>query len=630
MGFSLVAKSEEAEKFLKDYGYRRADAHIIEECIFEDWLTKKAGIRDVLKRHPKWDNDQQAIVFDTDIETGIDKRAISEFAEWALPLMHDFYVQERGVTEIDGENIAELHGKVELYRHLYDVMTYITDTQDVNGSMLRYGNLTRNNVRDLYRRFDDRLDEILENYYLYESKGLAITKGELHLWNKIRSFMTTLTEIECSLATPEFAEQVNELFPEVKATEGQKVSRIVNRIGKLFGLEKVKQMKSVVHNGVTQEKDFGWNYHFAAFADAVNPIKVHQYTVISINPFDYWTMSFGKNWASCHTIDKENRRNIRENHYHGCYSAGTESYMLDTSTIIMYTVDPDYVGEMWKAPKSRRCTFHMAKDGQSFIQGRLYPDGRDGGETGMAAQFRQIFQRVWSECQGEPNYWDTKKGVGECGAYAITDGHHYPDYENYNDCAHSIRKGSNAITIKIGTPAVCPCCGEEHDEEETITCPDCEDSSKSIGTCRRCGCYIYEGEDDYYEASDGSLFCCAECAEESDYVWCVNSDDYVPIDDAYYDPQAERYYDDQPDVITEDGESFYEEANAIAYGYVECVDGEWRLEEKCFYEEFSQSYYDDDSESVMTLDGQWFHDAETATAAGYYEDEDGEWVKEVA
>ena len=39
---------------------------------------------------------------------------------------------------------------------------------------------------------------------------------------------------------------------------------------------------------------------FAKYADSINPIKVKRHTVLSVHPIDYYTMSFGNSWTSCH------------------------------------------------------------------------------------------------------------------------------------------------------------------------------------------------------------------------------------------------------------------------------------------------------------------------------------------
>lgn len=634
MAFDLATKADEASEFLRYFDYP-TNTNVIESRIFKTWFDNKSTIRGILRNHPKWDDDQQAIIFDADIETGINSSAIHEFVRWFSSNLHDEFFKRNSVPEVFDMPVKEFFQKCRLYADLSDVMERIIYSSWLETSKLRYGNLTFADVRRLNNEYSSKRRQLEDDYH-YDGDYL-IPLPALMRWRKIDLFLDDLVNICSPNATSEFAERINALIPEVKAVEGQKISRIISKIGKLYGLDKIVEIHQIYRRvegggGRYVDKDYGWNYKFAAFGDAINPIKVHQYTVISINPFDYWTMSFGDNWASCQTIDKGNIRDVSENHYSGCYSAGTESYMLDTSSIIMYTVKPDYEGEMWKADKSRRCMFHLARNGQSFVQGRLYPDSRDGGDLGMAAQFRQIFQRILSECQEDDNYWNTRKGTEAIAEYVESHGHHYRDYAHYEDCSYSVRKGRTPMMIPIGRNAICPNCGCEHGEEETITCSGCSDGIGSFANCAHCDEPISE-DDDYIYIDDDHYFCCGECAEREGYRFCVNDEEWhcVDEDDCFRDDYDDEWYYGEPEVETVDGNRYASEDNAYSDGYRYAVDeGEWYSEDDCVYDDYTDEWYYNDEEGIYTSDGNWYHDEETAREAGYCEDEDGNWEREVA
>ena len=158
-----------------------------------------------------------------------------------------------------------------------------------------------------------------------------------------------------------------------------------------------------------------------------------------MNPLDYLTMSFGNSWASCHTIDKTNKRRM-PNSYEGMYSSGTVSYMLDKPSMVFYTVDAAYEGkDFWHEPKINRQMFHWAED--KLVQGRLYPQDNDG-NGGAYTPYREIVQKIMSEIFEFPNLWTVSKGTDAASKYVVSEGTHYRDYESYSNCTLSRPKGS--------------------------------------------------------------------------------------------------------------------------------------------------------------------------------------------
>ena len=98
--------------------------------------------------------------------------------------------------------------------------------------------------------------------------------------------------------------------------KGLKTSRAFNKVCTHFGVDKWNK----------------YNKEFAKYSDLVSGKERTLNFIISLNPLDYLTMSFGKSWASCHTIDKSNRRRM-PNAYSGAYCNGVLSYMLDKASI---------------------------------------------------------------------------------------------------------------------------------------------------------------------------------------------------------------------------------------------------------------------------------------------------------
>lgn len=294
---------------------------------------------------------------------------------------------------------------------------------------------------------------------------------------------------------------LDEKIPELHVHSGQKTSRVVNKLCEMIG--------------VTKHPDY--NKKFAKYADSLSPMVIKRHTVLSINPLDYLTMSFGNSWASCHTIDKENRRGM-PNNYSGCYSSGTISYMLDPSSMVFYTVEDDYDGdEYYTQPKVNRQMFHYQNE--KLVQGRLYPQGNDGFSSEYK-KYRNIVQEIISKIYDFPNLWTCLKGTSKCEEHISSAGTHYRDYENFSDCNISILKDSkNEYDVEIGNEPICIECGERHDTEDNISC--CAGTVK----CVCCGDRIDEDYATWVDYENGYI--CSYC-EENYYNSCSDCGDLYP------------------------------------------------------------------------------------------------------
>lgn len=316
----------------------------------------------------------------------------------------------------------------------------------------------------------------------------------------------------------EYAEELKEAIPQIHPHAGQKLSRVVNKLCTYLNYHKHPD----------------YNKEFAKFADALSPLTITRHTVLSINPLDYLTMSFGNSWASCHTIDKDNRRNM-PNDYHGQYSSGTISYMLDSSSMILYTIDAEYDGtDYWTQPKINRQMFHYGED--KLVQGRLYPQDNDD-DRAAYEPYRKIVQGIMSVIFDFPNFWSLQRGWSAASQFITSEGTHYRDYDNYDNCTLSkIKSIENDKHFIVGALPICVRCGERHETPENIDC--CADKVR----CADCGRIIRE--DNAYEI-DGKYYCsdcvryCTHCREyyaKKDMTYVENTHDYVCHD------CLEKYY----------------------------------------------------------------------------------------
>lgn len=593
--------------YLDHLDYEPANSNVLREILSKTWKAKGA-IRNILRKHPNWDEKQQAVVFTSHIACGINYDEIRNFSTWVLDNMDR--TPERRFTELD--NICSRMKKLQDYLD--------TEVERTGFNEVRVNYFSLDQIREMrevaYRERDE----------LYKVRDF------IYNWDRF---------ISDSKATEEFVAETNKVFPNVKAAVGQKVSRIINKIChelKVDGIKKIERK----YNG--EEKDFGYNYKFARFADSINPVEVTKYTVVSINPIDYLRSSIGTNWASCHTIDifGVDQDADDEHHYHGMYSAGTMSYMLDESTVVMYTVDKDYEGEMCWAKKDRRILFHMAGDGDEFVYGRLYPDGRDGGELGMASQLRQIFQQVISTALDRPNLWVSRKGTsGNYEMIAANNGVNYNDYYNYDDTGICWRKGTDIRKIiKIGKLPICPSCGKEHDRAANIYCHSCMSADGENPDrepeydhyCARCGDGIDEGDEEaVYCEDNGNWYCCSDCAERDDVVFCHNNDEYHLTENCFVDHYLDEWVYGEPEVRAVDGNLYLTESNAEDDGCRWCErENEWYYVDNCRQDDWTDEYFIPDEDSVSFChNGIMFNfmDEQNANECGFYKNDDGEWTE---
>lgn len=415
----------------------------------DEWAKNKGNLIKWMENHPNY-NGKFQIAFDADFQRKIDKYAIVKFLDYLKELIPEEKIGPFTFADIDASR-----DKLIPYVRILRSYNFI---KSINGYDGEY-------FLSEYRRFDNYYKTITSKFDIADNR--AYNKEMYELRYKIKDIMGYLYYFRdlSHIADEEIAERFNYHFPELKATKGQKISRIVNKLCKQLGFD----------------KDKNYNREFAKFSDAINPLTIKRHTVLSCYPVDYLTMSFGNSWSSCHTIDKKNKRDM-PNSYQGQYSGGTLSYMLDGTTAVFYTVDAKYDGDKLELePKINRCMFHIGE--YKVVQGRVYPQTNDG-EGGIYTEIRNIVQKIIADCWGKPNMWTLKKGIGHCCHVIKSEGVHYRDYENFDYCNVSYLKfddseNLNNERITVGHNPICPKCGKEHTYEESVECYHCYDEDRN-------------------------------------------------------------------------------------------------------------------------------------------------------
>ena len=419
----------------------------------------------------------------------------------------------------------------------------------------------------------ERLTEIQQ----YLPEEMVKKRDEDHcayLPDRVFQFLNNLTSYASRTISEETANYLNIHVPEIHAHTGQKTTRVINKLCTYLGFDKVD----------------GYNREFAKYADSLNPLKIKRHTVLSLNPIDYLTMSFGNSWSSCHTIDKDNKRDM-PNGYQGMYSSGTISYMLDGTSMVFYTVDASYNGtDYFTQPKITRQMFHFGED--KLVQGRLYPaDGSVAND--IYTQYRNLVQEIIAKIFDVPNLWTVKRS--EFYNYIASYGTHYRDYNHFGECTLSLLKGSEKIfnKMKIGRDPICISCGDSHSTENSIVCRSCNGEA----TCCECGEYL--DEDDVIWI-DGDPYC-RDCVS-----WCDYCEEYH-IRESYYvrnygyvceDCISEFTYCEECDEYVHNGDIVYvnDDVNHPVCTY--CYDRNYRECEEC-----GEVHYKDD---MILYNGEWY------------------------
>lgn len=543
----------------------------------DEWLKNKGWIINLFKKHPKY-NGRFQIVFDVDYPRVCDKRAIVYFINYLKNVAREMLLKE-----------VKYNG-VYTYRELDEITYKLGRTYSLMEDIAYYGYRPSANgcdTKEMKKKWEEwnakRIAAENDSRYVLYNEALY-AKEDYDKFNNVDRCLYYLGDYYEQFATEEMASKINEYFPTVKAVVGQKTSRIVNKICQLLGLD----------------KDADYNKEFAKYADGINPLLIKKHTIISVNPIDYLTMSFGNSWASCHTIDKANKRDM-PNSYDGGYSSGTLSYMLDDSSIVFYTVSEKYDGDEYELQdKIERNMFHLGED--KLVQGRIYPQGTDG-ETGIYKQFREIVQKVIADCLEVPNMWKNVKGTSECGSVIHSIGTHYRDYLYASDCNVSYLKGDtdevNRNLITVGHRPICPSCGCVHSWDECIECRSCYDAEV---TCYECGSY---GDRDNMIEIDGEYFCedcCFYCDYHEEWERYPGDSTYVEhygrvCNDALeysgdfgYCENCNRWYYNESGIETEDGYWYCCKDCASEDGYTETSDGNWYPEDEVVYCEHCDEY----------------------------------------
>ena len=440
--------------------------------IVDMWeANKKIPFDERFKDIPGFIKDQHCIVLDKEIFRSLDVNAILDFFKY---IEDESLLECRIYNTIDGKNKYYWRKEKENLSDKLDMINRLpADVINYHGAIRVAENykIARNNYFELLNK-NDFTDESVKEY-----------KRRIELFEVLRSYHQQYID-------DEITEKINAIYPEMKAHSGKKTSKVVRKFFDITGVSKLSNFERL----------------YAQYADAINPIKLDEVLILSWNLPDYLTMSNGDSWTSCHNIGFGGEG-------YGCYSSGTLSYALDTSSLVLYSItkkNSESSAPYWSHSKIRRQMFHISNDGMVVVQARLYPDDQTDWDRSTDfqsyGQYREVVQDIIAKAYGLNNLWTNKRGTDACSSIIRSSGTHYTDYSHYGNCNVSYNKAdtildSNRRRITVGHDPICPCCGEEHGDS-CCTDEDCWEYTRH--TCACCGEVHTEDE---MNRIDGSWYC---------------------------------------------------------------------------------------------------------------------------
>ena len=347
-------------------------------------IEAKQWLWDILSQCKGWNGNGQVILPFEEMR-GINFSEINSFA---------YYIRSIGQDSIEE---AKVNGRTE--DEILDRYNSINDFISVCcRSSLTNGDLDKVTVNDIplstWKLEREKLNEDLDELYKLHHVGYKYVTQESYdkYWYIVELKKFINNNPTQFIEDDETVERIINTF-DVRISKGVKVTKAVQKIAKAIGLYDFAT--------ATDEGKRTWNRNYTRYCDAINPLALPKWSVISINFVDYLSMCHGHKWTSCLNVDKSGV--LTQGRYGtGFNSRRTLDYALDPSTIVFYTVEPTVIQNFELAEKNTRQLFHF--NGKTLIQSRLYPQG-DESRSETYTLYRKIVEGVLAEGLDEANMW---------------------------------------------------------------------------------------------------------------------------------------------------------------------------------------------------------------------------------
>lgn len=629
-----MVSNETCRKFVRKYGYKTTEQGM--EKILVEFQRNNANLLSKFRTDPNWDEEAMAIVIkNVEFPKQFSQQPLKDFRYWTgnkIPAL---------------QLLKATEDKSEIY--------YINKLDDIR-AMIRFANKNNKKVEiegkdvheiqeDAQKEYEDfqTRTEGLRKIKEDDEKSYFITEEfKQNIDNVYNAIKYIADYCNDSNITGNQAEQINAYY-NVNASEGQKLSRVINKLCTVIGLNEYRETQTTTNNeGEEITREVGYQHQFNVLAEAISSKTYKVHALISLNPLDFWGMSLLHKVGSCQIIDCYNVEQ-RNTCYSGQCSGGTSTLMLDKNTVVFYTVLETYDGHFYYLEeKMNRCLFTISDNGTVLIQHRVYPDARDGGDPNKAKQYRNILQEVVARLWGNDNLWTFKGGYSEVRPWYRKVGIHYDDLSCNSDVNVSFLKNHNDewSTVTVGTEeAICPVCGRKHTNSGNIMCYECRDryydrsfvmldifdrDDYTIDMINDVDVPNYanfniraieESDNDDISDEDVSTVICENCGSE------IDRNDAIEMPDGTYYCDEDCASEDGWHYIEELGEYVNESDEDLSCDY---NDDTWHRTEDGFTDDYDGHWYYGDPE-VETEDGNRYYSAENACNDEYDADENGNW-----
>ena len=442
-------------------------------------IDAKSWLMEIFKKSP-YHNGKGQLILPMEIERPVDEDVVRDYADYIRQIAKKYLMTE---ATIDGYTYSEAKNEyknIERFVRAVDYMNLSDDDVIIKG--IPFGE-----YRIKYRELEDRLCDFSSEDYYYFGSSRYTEYSNKEKYDKANIIADAIYHCIGHLLEDENdIKRLADAFPRSQCRAGVKISRCVQKCLKELGLYQL---------AMEHEKET-FNKRYAKWTDAVSPMKVKKWSVLSINFVDFLTMSHGDTWTSCLNTDKRGRFTSGE-YRSGFNSKRTLDYALDPSTMVFYTIDEKYDGDDFELqPKATRQLFHFGEG--KLIQARLYPQSSVSRRS-IYNQYRANVEHLLADAMGEANLWSSPiRGTIECNGNVVELPYYYSfnggfidfldiachadnerDFQsevNYVIFRGSTNREDNGYPMTIGSKdAVCIMCGDNMGEDyhESIACHYC-------------------------------------------------------------------------------------------------------------------------------------------------------------
>ena len=282
------------------------------ESVLKQWKKAKGqtpiwngmSVLDILSKHPDYVPGKGYIVKRNEYDRGVDFDVISS-ALYNIKYAVEDWASNNFVKpiEIKPWSFDEVAGYRDKLKRILDGMDF------ADRYLTTYRGMTYGEVLKEYSDWNNRKALLEDSYYIINGKCYLFEDKER--FEKLHILVRDLIAwcVKMAATYKEKSKEDENIYLQPLLVDENIVKKIEDSNLNIRGIRVGQKFNKVVTKILTEMgmKDTWENYNkeTARLGDSASPNKFTRFTIISANPVDYYRMSFGWKWSSCHTIDKE-------------------------------------------------------------------------------------------------------------------------------------------------------------------------------------------------------------------------------------------------------------------------------------------------------------------------------------